>query len=312
MNEKPRVTLLSWTQLPIETIYSIWWASKSNNPLLTPEQVYNGARDPDDNIGLEDLFKRVLAQKIPVTESICFNFMMENVSVSWREQAVRHRVGHKHDDRIGVDIVPDLTTSSWWSQSMRIQDMGKFASDGAYRVADSIAALKEKDEQLYNQYHFQMREIERTYSALVAAGVPMEDARDLMPLGAHHRISWSMNINSMAHIIGKRACWILQLGLWGPVIKGIVSELVAKVSPLFYELVTPPCIVDDDYKGCHFVHENERRITGEDDLPVCTMFTANEWNLPCEFSQETRARVNQRAKEYREFWGRDPYSGVRI
>jgi len=311
---QPKVTLLSWTNNPLETVYSIWCASRSNNPLLTPQEVVDGARDPDVDLDVEELFRKVLAQHIPVTESVYFNFMMENVSVSWREQAVRHRVGHKHDDRIGVDIIPDLTDSTWWSQSMRVLDMGAFADDGMYRVPDTIEALKERDGQLYNQYHFQMKEIQRTYSALVKAGVPMEDARDLIPLGAHHRISWSMNINSMTYIISKRSCWKLQFGLWGPIITGIVREVVEKVSKEFYALSTPLCIdaATDNYMGCPYKYENERCITGEDDLPVCPMFLTHEWKLNYQPSERMEQEIKERAVAYREFWGRDPHTGERL
>jgi len=312
---EPKVTLISWTRLPLETLYSIWWASKTNNQLITPEQVAQGARDPDDHMGsggLIDLFRKVVAQKIPVSESIYFTFMMEGVSVSWREQAVRHRIGHKHDDRIGMDIVPNQADSSWWSQSMRILSMEHFADDGAYRVADTIKALQHSNPILHNAYHIAMREIQKLYKDLVDAGVPMEDARDLMPLGAQHRISWTMNINSMLHIIGKRSCWILQLGLWGPIIQGIVSETATKVHPVFYEMASPPCMEGDTYNGCHFIHENERRVSGEDNMPMCPLFQHYELYQQRPPVETYRSFTTQRHEDYQSFWGRDVWTGKRI
>jgi hypothetical protein len=313
---EPRVKLVSNTNDPLETLYIIWWASKSENPLLTVDEVKAGKRDPDDPMGddgLLELFRKVVAQQIPVSESIYFNFMMEGVSVSWREQAVRHRVGHKHDDRIGVDLIPDLTSSSWWSQSMRIQDMGQFATNGMYRIANTIRQMGWTNPELYKLYNDTMKDIESAYNRLVEAGVPMEDARDLIPLGAQHRISWTMNINSMLHIVGKRSCWILQLGLWGPVIRGMVKECSSKVHPIFAEMATPPCLSGDKFKGCKYEHENERRVSGEDALPVCPMYANLVAGLdPAEVESGFNPMGKQRIGEYQDYWRRDPWTGKRL
>jgi len=313
---EPRVRLISNTNDPLETLYIIWWASKSENPLLTVDEVKAGKRDPDDPMGddgLLELFRKVVAQNIPVSESIYFNFMMEGVSVSWREQAVRHRVGHKHDDRIGVDLIPDLVSSSYWSQSMRIQNMGTFADQGMYRKANTIRQLGKTRPDLYREYGDTMKRIQDMYNRLVEAGVPMEDARDLIPLGAQHRISWTMNVNSMLHIVGKRSCWILQLGLWGPVIRGMIKECATKVHPIFSEMATPPCICNEEFGGCKFEHENERRVTGEDALPVCPMYAKLVAGLdPAEVERDYNPMGKQRVGEYREYWGRDPWTGVKV
>lgn len=200
-NERPKVTLLTWTQLPLETVYSVWEASKSEDKLRTPAEIASDV-SPDE---IEELFKAVIAQKIPIGEHVDFVFMLENVSVSWREQAVRHRIGTLiSPERVGVDIVPDLAASSFWSQSMRLADQGKFAYNGNYRLPETIA--KHPNKNLAIEYHNTMKYIEGCYSLLVKSGIPMEDARELMPLGAQHRISWKLNIGALQHIVGKRGC----------------------------------------------------------------------------------------------------------
>ena len=202
----PKVTLLTYTRDPLETVFSVWEASKTEKPLRSPSEI---ARDVP-RAEIEELFRAVIAQRIPIGEHVDFVFMLENVSVSWREQAVRHRIGvNPSPERLGSDIVvdriPDLSDSSFWSQSMRIQNMGAFARRGAYRLPRSIRD-HELSERLEGVYRDTMFHIEAAYNILVKAGIPMEDAREVIPLGAHHRISWKLNIAALQHIIGKRGC----------------------------------------------------------------------------------------------------------
>jgi len=314
MTNEPEVTLLSWTNNPLETVYSVWEASKTEDELRTPEEIKADV-DPKE---VEQLFRAVIAQGIPVGEHIDFIFMLENVSVSFREQMVRHRIGVKPSpERLGVDIVPNLSESSWWSQSMRIQDMGRFAIQGNYRTARSIR--EHGDPGIQALYNETMSVIENTYNEMVKAGIPMEDARDVIPLGAHHRISWKINMAALQHIVGKRACWILQLGLWGPIIDGMVDELVEKVHPIFREVVTPPCIQGNEFTGCVFMEECRRRLTGDDALPPCTLhFNYHHLDeqhrgmaalMLGKLDIPMKAEMMERAEDYARFWGRDPYNG---
>lgn len=322
-NQEPKVTLLSHTELPLETVYSVWEASKGEAPLRTPEQIRREV--PPEEV--ETLFRAVIAQRIPVGEHVDFVFMLENISVSLREQIVRHRIGTKASpERVGADIVlmdsfPNLADSTFWSQSMRIQDMGKFADRAQYRLPKTV---KEAGPDAVRDFQETMQAIQDAYNRLVAAGVPMEDARELMPLGAQHRMSWKLNISALQHIVGKRGCWILQLGIWGPIIQGMVNELVEKVHPVFAELVTPPCLDGDTFTGCKFHEEVRRRYTQDDRLPPCPL------HLYHHHSRETAELLNERpeaassvhlpmakemvdrAEDYREFWRRNPYTGIRL
>jgi len=329
-NPEPKVTLITHTKDPLETVYSVWESSKTENPLMTVEEIK--ATVPPDKV--EELFRAVIAQRIPVGEQVDFVFMIENVSVSWREQAVRHRIGAKiSPERLGADIVvdriPDLADGSWWSQSMRIQDMRTFEKRKQFRLPETIA--NHPDERVLGAYMTTMKTIADAYAFLVDAGVPMEDARELIPLGAQHRLSWKLNIGSLQHIVGKRGCWILQLGIWGPVITGMVEELATKVHPIFRELVTPPCIKGDDFKGCIYMEENRRRYTQDDQHAPCPLHVSYH-HLPAERAKAATTResfsgpmvpepsdniprhaeMETRAEDYKKFWGRDPYSGKRL
>lgn len=335
---KPEITLINWTPDPLETVWILWEASKTDNRLTTyePAALVAGTDGEPADDGwpnqdqLEELFWKVLRQQIPIGEHINFIFMLEGVSVSFREQMVRHRIGTHVGDRLGVDIVPDLPDSTFWSQSMRIQNMGTFADREMYRVPDSLKGKEAMSEIAGSSmpaevvFHHAMRAAQSAYNSLVAAGVPMEDARELIPLGAQHRISWGLNLQSLLHILGKRGCWILQLGLWGPIIQGMVDELATKVHPMFRRLVAPPCIDQDNrFKSCSYRLENERRLTADDDHPPCPLYLCKDSppgeELPhdpkaCKFDLlaveglvHRQDEMNERAKEYERLWGMDPY-----
>ena len=321
---EPKVTLITdlSTPNPIRGLYQIWQASKTEEELDWIVHL-SEMSDARDGAAIEGLFRAIIAQEIPCAAMVQFVFMLENVSVSWREQAVRHKIGAVVDDRIGFDIVPDLATSNYWSQSMRIQDMGHFAANGAYRRPPILDEWKHGDDDLLralaNRFDDHMFVTQNLYRDLVEAGMQMEDAREIIPLGAQHRISWALNLQTLMRIVGKRGCWILQLGLWGPIIEGMINELADKVHPIFRELVTPPCVKrgTDEWTGCVFHEENRRRVTGEDQMPLCPLYREHEMTneeIQDHADRESSSMRNyrlERTAQYQTFWGRDPYSGER-
>lgn len=282
---EPKVTLVSFTPDPLAAVCLLWEASKTDGPVpMSVDEV----RQRFNQKSLEDLFWKVINQKIPIAEDIDFTFMLEGVSVSFREQMVRHRIGVRAGDNYGVDTIPDLATSSWWSQSMRIMNMGEFCDKKGYRIPESLGSKRwsgpangrEPITTIFGEgqnassiFHNTMAIVQDAYNALVEAGVPMEDARELIPLGAQHRISWKLSLQSLLHIIGERGCWILQAGLWAPIIKQMVDELCKKVHPMFRKIVHPPCISSENkFTSCLYRLENARRVSGDDAHPTCPMF----------------------------------------
>lgn len=306
----PSVKLISWTGFPIETIYLLWQASRTNDPMPEPYQIYKKrTKDEAFNLEVRGVFEKVVESAIPVAENINFIFLLENVSVSFREQMVRHRIGVKVGERLGVDIIPDLQDSTWWSQSMRVLDMGEFFDKENYRIPEGIEGYS------LDLYKRQMFQIQETYKMLVKAGVPVEDAREVLPLATTHRISWSLNLSALIHILKKRGCWILQLGLWEPIIRGMVEELSNRVDPYFRTLIQPPCVKGNEYKGCVVKLDNEKRIRREDPLPPCSLYLHHEGGAKT--VHDVEAAVGSDREEhylklqsgYAKLWNRNPITG---
>ncbi len=313
-----KATLLSKTENPMKTVLDIWDASKETVPL--DEILWRRVNNRTGVIQYSDadraLFLRIVDQGIPVGQNIVFNFMLEDVPISWREQAVRHRIGVHFGDNYGVDIVPEMADSAFWSQSMRIQNMGAFADDGKFYIPnfkkerfksqkgvtldDVQLTWAETDEATSIIYRSAMWNAQQSYKDLLDLGWEMEDARNVIPLGATHRISMTVNLNALKHIIGERGCWILQGGTWGPIIKSMVDELVIKVDPVFRRLVRPPCVnAENEFTDCVYVEENRRRASGEDSLPICPLFASSKG---CEMSEKEAVVVEERISLYADLW----------
>lgn len=314
MRNQPKpveVHLVSGTAYPIETLYSIWEASRNNNEYVSPIEVnlrcQTDARFKEE---VDGLFLKILNAGIPVAENVDFVFLLENVSVELREQMVRHRIGAKVGDRIGFDFAPDLADSTWWSQSMRILDMGRFVDEGRFRIPEAVQGSSDR-RAAFIRFLYQAQEL---YRDLVKGGVPMEDARAVIPLCATHRISWKLNLAALKHIIGKRGCWILQLGIWEPVIRGMVEQLASHVSPVLRRLIDPPCIRNDKFDHCHFELDNERRVSGEDALPPCPLYLGHNpelVGLAASLPPEIHERFKEMSRAYGALWGRDVNTGER-
>jgi thymidylate synthase ThyX len=261
-----KVTLVSHTSKPLETLSLLWRVSRTNVPV---DEIQN---DVPDIAKLRASFRDFLAAGVPLLENLNFVFVLDNVPISLREQMVRHRIGVVVGDNFGVDIIPELAQSTWWSQTMRVMSMEEFASGGQYLVPETIR----DNEEAWVMYESAMGDIELVYTELLNLGIPVEDARQLIPLGATSRISWTLNGGALRHVLGNRSCWIAQYGLWWPVISGMLTEL-SKVDSVFSEFAAPPCFKAGAYRGCEFGVENERRIQGDDPFPPCPLYM--HWQL---------------------------------
>lgn len=279
-----RATLISYTRDPLETMWTIWEQSKTDDHL--PEIIEGAYNLREANVA--ELFRAAMDQEIPVAEVITFNFVCENVPISWREQAVRHRIGVAYGDNFSVDVIPEMTGSSFWSQSHRLKDMSRFVERGEYFVPESILA----DADALGVYGYAMDRIQDAYAALIRLGIPAEDARNVIPLGTTHRIAMTINLRALKGIIGKRSCWILQAGIWEPMIRTMVEELCERIDPVFRALVHPPCVSGGKFTECKFKHENERRVDGRDAMPPCPLFLTSEIHNGRAFgSAELEARI---------------------
>lgn len=117
-------------------------------------------------------------------EHLNFTFAIEGVSRALTHQLVRHRIG-----------------CSYSQQSQRYTS----TFEGEWFVVPSSITIKGGTE-LLNRYIEHMKTTASLYNEFVAAGVPKEDARFIIPNAAKSNIVVTMNIRAINHFLGERLC----------------------------------------------------------------------------------------------------------
>lgn len=317
--KEPEFRLISHTALPIETVMAVWiqsrptqfpkvfeWMKKHQRDLkkaqhyqvVTAELVHMLQQHFPDVLSaatVGDTFKQILRMPLPILESIHFTWGFANLPIEWREQAVRKRQW------------------GFWLTSMREFTMEDFATDGRYRLPPENDYSPESIE----RFHEIIEHLEQDYNELLELGWPQEVARKVVPLCATHNGSMFSNLRTLKETISARTCWIAQIEVWRPVLKGMVSELT-NVDPLLGHLVTPPCfdMFSEEYKSCKYVGMNENRLCGKDPYAACPLYVANELKKDWA-STLGEAKIEDKYFEQGErlletwmsIWRRDPFSG---
>lgn len=256
--DRLKVKLISYTKDPLPTLVHVWWHAKSDKAVPSIEVIKEKMRkNKAYREKVESLCYEIIDMLIPCSRFINFIFSFENVTVSWREQLVRHKTGFEY-----------------WVQGARVTDQSKFYDKGMYRIPDSIAENKK----ISVKFKKHMKSTQSLYKALKNAGFKFEDIREIMPAGAFHRLSLVCNIESLYNLIKKRTCWLLQGELWMPIIDGMISELSGEISPIFENFVLPPCLEgqEQSFVKCKFRELALDRYSGKTSLPCCPIFYFKE------------------------------------
>lgn len=298
-----------------EIVEGLWGTSETLGYLKRPKYDIEDLRECAKHIN--DTVEMILNESIPVTENLNFTFRIQNLPISLREQLVRHKIGTHIDPKMGADItpifgieqyqflkslqdmyrtlpegaymqmdvLPDLAESTFWSQTSRIMNLGTFYDDGQWFLPPSLEGktVQIRDggasftaEEVYRDA---LNCIQDNYNLLIKAGVHPEDARQILPLGMTHGITWTLNLKALQHIIGKRVCFIAQVGLWGDMIRQMVSQL-RELSPLLGGIAKPPCVRGHEFINCTVPGTNKERIQGLDGpMPPCPLFVRYETQL---------------------------------
>ncbi len=148
-------------------------------------------------------------------EHASYTFAIDGVSRALTHQLVRHRL------------------ASFNQQSQRYV---KF-TDGLETIKPDSIAENEECNKLFDEM------IEKTveaYQAFVAAGIPAEDARYILPNAAETKIVVTMNIRELLHFFNLRCCnraqWEIRELAWK------MLELVRPTAPFIFVDAGPGCV----------------------------------------------------------------------
>jgi len=164
----------------------------------------------------ESLLHKILEMgHFSVLEHVSFSFGVEGISRACSHQLVRHRV------------------ASYSQQSQRyVSNKDRFVAVTPPTIA-ADAALKARFEALLDDIHL-------VYQELLAAGVPAEDARFVLPNAAETKIVVTMNARELHHFFELRCCRRAQ---WE--IQDLAREMlreVRQVAPLLFAKAGPGCL----------------------------------------------------------------------
>lgn len=170
-----KVSLLQYTPEPEKLVAAaarLCYSDKSADELMdnfTPEKV-------------ESFVQRLVAlgHESPM-EHVCFTFAIDGISRACSHQLVRHRIG-----------------VSFSQKSQRYVKEKQFE----YVVPPKVA----KNPELAAKFEQAMQRAQAEYEELLAAGVPAEDARFVLPNAAATSLVVTMNVRSLWHFFQLRCC----------------------------------------------------------------------------------------------------------
>ena len=209
-----QVTLLSHSENPMRSLYEAYRTCYS---ALTPQQVH--ARIEDDRITDEQMREfiqeRLKTGHASPLEQVWFEFAISGVSRAFSHQFVRHRVGISFEQQ---------------SQRYVTYKGGKFP----FTVPDTVkrAGMEDRMVDLFDR-------VGDLYEELVAAGVPAEDARFLLPNATNTNFHVTVNFQSLLHICDLRLCTRAQWEFRK--VAALMRSEVMKVEPALGKYLQPKC-----------------------------------------------------------------------
>lgn len=170
----------------IRTCYS---ANKPSEIVSLEGGKYFGSKATDGGKGTDAdrLIRHIVKSGHTSTlEHITFTFALEGVSRALLAQLTRHRVG--------------------FSYSVQSQRYVKFSSDSKSEGFDYVVPEKvyQKGEIAIIEYKEMMANIQEMYDALIALGVPQEDARSVLPQSATCNLVLTVNLRAALDFYAKR------------------------------------------------------------------------------------------------------------
>lgn len=170
---------------------------------------------------VKDLLTRIISSgHHSVLEHSSFTFGIEGVSRALLAQLTRHRIA---------------------SFSVQSQRYVKFKTDLEYVLPPQI----KNTPSLAAAFKKLMKENKDFYDAMLAAGIPAEDARYILPQAATTKIILTMNARELRHFFSLRCCNRAQ---WE--IREMACRMLAlarKAAPLLFMSAGPDCLRE----GCH-------------------------------------------------------------
>lgn len=141
-----------------------------------------GLSDADRSQALDDMLSTILNGPLA---GVQFHFLVEGAGRDFTHQAVRDNFSFIAQESLRFAVKED------WAHEVPLPP--------------SLAGLADDDPQV-RMWRKALNGAEDAYGALVAAGMPAEDARKVLPHAVTTRYHWTPTLRTLLHEAGKRTC----------------------------------------------------------------------------------------------------------
>lgn len=203
------ITLLTYTPDPHSTVAAAARLCYSDAQIADLVEKF---RHADTNAFLE---KIMALGHYSVLEHVSFTFGVEGISRACSHQLVRHRI------------------ASFSQQSQRYVK----ARESFQRITPETIQARPA---LLSRFDTLMDEIAEVYQELVAAGVPAEDARFVLPNAAATKLVMTMNARELLHFFELRCCRRAQWEIRA--LAEAMLDLVKDVAPVVFAKAGAACL----------------------------------------------------------------------
>ena len=174
----------------------------------------------------EELLNEVISKgHTSVLEHASFTFAINGVSRACSHQLVRFRI------------------ASFSQQSQRYVKASQFE----YITPESISTsdrtfVNSRGEitSILEMYELTMQTLQHVYNSLIAADIPAEDARFVLPNATETKLVMTMNARELLHFFHLRCCSRAQWEIRN--LANVCLELVKPIAPLIFKKAGPSCI----------------------------------------------------------------------
>jgi thymidylate synthase (FAD) len=215
-----RATLLFPTREIAQQYYLplIYTACRTCYSELEPQDIFERATSGQVATDKQqDLIRRVIESGHGSTiEHIVFTFAISGVTRTLSHQLVRHRAGVAFDQ-----------------QSQRYLNYKRPAYMVPGSVADATPELRER-------FTAEMDESLAFYGEMLAAGIPGEDARFVMPNATRTNLIMTTNLRALIHMSGLRLCTMAQWEIRR--LFQLIRHEIFAVSPFMGSFLAPKCV----------------------------------------------------------------------
>ncbi|MCX6775428.1 MAG: FAD-dependent thymidylate synthase [Candidatus Micrarchaeota archaeon] len=207
------VKLIAYTPHP-DLVCAV--AARTSRSNLSPAELFEKASSTEAKEKALKLLKEIIKSgHASVTEHVSFTFSVSGVSRALTHELVRHRM------------------ASYTQQSQRYV---RVSGEDAFVIPATIKA-SEKASKLFKAA---LSEIRKNYDELIETGIPVEDARYILPNATKTTITITMNGRELLHFFSLRCCERAQWEIRE--LAEMMAKECRKVAPVIFEKAGPSCV----------------------------------------------------------------------